>query len=285
MSIWKGIFLGIIQGLSEFLPISSSGHLKLFQHLFGIKEDNLFITVMLHVGTLVAVFIVYHSLIGKMIIEFFKSIKDIFTGKFKFNEMNMERRMMVMVIISTALLGIMVVPVFGGNSLKDYIERLNNCESIIPLGFAFLITGLLLIITFIITKKMGKKRQNAKVKDALIIGAAQCVATVSGISRSGSTVAAGLLCGLNREYMVQYSFILSIPVIIASALSEGKDAIAVGINVEIMPLIFGVIAALISGIAAIKFIEWLIKKDRYNLFGYYCGALGILTIILGICGV
>lgn len=284
MSLLKGIFLGIVQGLAEFLPVSSSGHLKLFQHLFDIKEDNLFITVMLHLGTLVAVFIVYHKLIGKMILEFFRSIGDICTGKFKFSQMNKERRMMVMIVISTALLGIMIIP-FGEHSLKDYIEMLNDCESIIPLGFAFLVTGLLLLITFWISKKSDRRRPQAKVGDALIIGASQCVATISGISRSGSTVAAGLLCGLDREYMVQYSFILSIPAILAAAASDAKSAFAGEVSVEAIPLIGGIIAALISGVAAIKLIEWLIKKDRYNIFGYYCGALGILVIILGICGV
>ena len=118
-----------------------------------------------------------------------------------------------------------------------------------------------------------------------VSGGAQCVATISGISRSGSTVCAGLLCGLNREYMVEYSFIMSIPVIIASALSEGKDAVSAGISVQTGPLIAGIIAALVSGIAAIKLIQWLIRKDRYKLFGYYCLAIGVLTLVLGIFGV
>ena len=199
--------------------------------------------------------------------------------------MNRYRRMMVMIIISTALLVFMVLPVFGGYSLKDGAEAINNSKSIVPLGFAFIITGIFLVMTFKITATYKKTRNGAKVKDALIIGGAQCVATISGISRSGSTVCAGLLCGLNREYMVEYSFIMSIPVIIASALSEGKAAYDSGINVEMAPLIAGIIAALISGIAAIKLIQWLIKTDRYKFFGYYCLVLGALTLVLGIFGV
>ena len=286
MTFFQGLFLGIVQGLAEFLPISSSGHLSLFQHLFSLEADsNLFITVMMHVGTLAAVFIVYYKVILKLVKEFCLSIRDICIGKFSFKEMNRYRRMMVMIIISTALLVFMVLPVFGGYSLKDGAEAINNSKSIVPLGFAFIITGIFLVMTFKITATYKKTRNGAKVKDALIIGGAQCVATISGISRSGSTVCAGLLCGLNREYMVEYSFIMSIPVIIASALSEGKAAYDSGINVEMAPLIVGIIAALISGIVAIKLIQWLIKTDRYKFFGYYCLVLGALTLVLGIFGV
>ena len=286
MSFLQGLFLGIVQGLAEFLPISSSGHLSLFQHLFGLDpNNNLFITVMMHVGTLAAVFIVYYKVIWKLIKEFVFSVRDIFTGKFSFKGMNRYRRMMVMIIISTAMLLIMVLPVFGGYSLKDGAEAINNSKSTVPLGFAFIITGVFLVMTFKISNTYKKTRNGAKVKDALIIGGAQCVATISGISRSGSTVCAGLLCGLNREYMVEYSFIMSIPVIIASALSEGKDAVSAGISVQTGPLIAGIIAALVSGIAAIKLIQWLIRKDRYKLFGYYCLAIGVLTLVLGIFGV
>lgn len=286
MSFLQGLFLGIVQGLAEFLPISSSGHLSLFQHLFGLDpNNNLFITVMMHVGTLAAVFIVYYKVIWKLIKEFVLSVRDIFTGKFSFKGMNRYRRMMVMIIISTAMLLIMVLPVFGGYSLKDGAEAINNSKSIVPLGFAFIITGVFLVMTFKVSNTYKKTRNGAKVKDALIIGGAQCVATISGISRSGSTVCAGLLCGLNREYMVEYSFIMSIPVIIASALSEGKDAVSAGISVQAGPLIAGIVAALVSGIAAIKLIQWLIRKDRYKLFGYYCLAIGVLTLVLGIFGV
>lgn len=286
MSFLQGLFLGIVQGLAEFLPISSSGHLSLFQHLFGLDpNNNLFITVMMHVGTLAAVFIVYYKVIWKLIKEFVFSVRDIFTGKFSFKGMNRYRLMMVMIIISTAMLLIMVLPVFGGYSLKDGAEAINNSKSIVPLGFAFIITGVFLVMTFKISNTYKKTRNGAKVKDALIIGGAQCVATISGISRSGSTVCAGLLCGLNREYMVEYSFIMSIPVIIASALSEGKDAVSAGISVQTGPLIAGIIAALVSGVAAIKLIQWLIRKDRYKLFGYYCLAIGVLTLVLGIFGV
>ncbi len=287
IDIIKQFILGMVQGFSEFLPISSSGHIKLFQHLFGYQgEENLIVSVFLHLGTLVAVLIVYHKLIWEMILEFFGSVKDLCTGKFRFSQMNSARRMMVMILLSTAMLGFMIIPL-GTYSLKDYIEMLNGSDSLIPLGFAFLVTGCLLLITFRVIAKQKEPRQNATVKDALIIGGAQCVATISGISRSGSTMASGLLCGLSREYMVRYSFILSIPAIAAAALSDGKDVLTgqATLNVSPVALIVGVLSAMVFGVLSIKMIEWLIKKDRYNLFGYYCLVLGIIVVVLGFIGI
>ncbi len=279
IEIIKHIVLGMVQGLSEFFPISSSGHIKLFQHIFGYTgEENLFVSIMLHLGTLVAVLIVYHKLIWELITEAFKAIGDIFTGKFSFKSMNSNRRMLVMLILATGMLGIMIIP-FGENSLKDYIEMLNGCESLLPLGFAFLFTGFLLILTFYVNKRNKTLHKDATLKDALIIGGAQCIATISGISRSGSTMASGLLCGLTREYMVKFSFIMSIPAILAAALSDAKDAIAGEIVVDVVPLIFGIVSAMVFGILAIKLIEWLIRKDRYSLFGYYCLALGVFVLV------
>jgi undecaprenyl-diphosphatase len=221
-----------------------------------------------------------------MVKEAFSSVRDICTGKFSFKEMNGVRRMLFMIVLSTALLGFMIIP-FGENSLKDYIEMLNTCQSLIPLGIAFLVTGFVLIFTFRITAKQQNPRANATVKDALIIGGAQCIATISGISRSGSTMASGLLCGLSREYMVKYSFIMSIPAILAAAASDASEVLSgeVTLNVEILPLIVGMISAMVFGVLSIKMIEWLIRKDRYNLFGYYCFTLGVTVIILGILGV
>ncbi len=285
MEILEYIFLGMVQGLSEFLPISSSGHLKLFGHLFGYGgQENLFVSVMLHLGTLAAVVIVYRRLIGQMIVEFFLSIRDLFTGRFHAKTMSPQRRLLFMIIVSTAVLLVLLIPI-GGRSIKGHIEALNSSDSLIPLGIAFMATGALLLFTFRYVKSIAKPRKSAKVKDALIIGGAQCVATISGVSRSGSTMCAGLLCGLDRSYMVKYSFIMSIPVILAAAASDAKDALQGEIAVDIIPLLFGIAASLFFGIVSIKVIQWLIKKDRYNIFGYYCAAIGLFTLVLGVCGV
>ncbi len=283
----KLFVLGMVQGFSEFLPISSSGHLKLFQHFFQMESDgNSFVSIMLHVGTLGAVLIVYHRLIWDLIVEFFKTIGDVFTGRFRFKTMNSTRRMMVMLICATLVLGIMVIP-FGEHSLKDYMEMLNELPNLVPLGIAFMVTGVLLITTFVITAKRKKNRNDATIRDALIIGGSQCVATMAGISRSGATMATGLLCGLSREYMIRFSFILSIPAIAAAALSETKTVIEdpSTLSVDLLPVVVGMISALVFGILSIKMIEWLLRKDRYQLFGYYCLTLGLIVVILGLIGV
>ncbi len=287
VEVLKQIFLGLVQGFSEFLPISSSGHLKLFQSLFGFEsEENSFISIMLHLGTLVAVFIVYHALIWNMIVEFFKLVKDLVTGRFRWSAMNDTRRMVVMVFISTAVLLVMLIP-FGSHNLMEYLEMLNELESLIPLGIAFMITGVLLIVTFIVNAKYQHRRTIPNVKDALVIGGAQCVATIAGISRSGSTMASGLLCGLSREYMVAYSFIMSIPPILAAAATEAKTVMesSASLSVEVAPMVAGMLSAAVFGVLSIKAIQWLIKKDRYKLFGYYCLTLGVLVIVLSLAKV
>ncbi len=282
----KQLVLGMVQGFSEFLPISSSGHLKLFQHLLGFQsEENSFVSIMLHLGTLVAVFIVYHKLIWDLICEFFRMVKDLFTGKFRYSQMSSLRRMMVMIIISTSLLLLMVIPL-GEHNLMDYLNMLNEAESLLPLGIAFMITGVLLIVTFIVNNRSQKRREDATLRDALLIGGSQCFATIAGISRSGSTMATGLLCGLSREYMVQYSFIMSIPPILAAALTEAKPILdgEVTMTVGVVPMIVGMLSATLFGVLSIKMIQWLLKKDRYKLFGYYCLTLGAVVITLSLCG-
>jgi len=286
VEIVKQFILGVVQGLSEFLPISSSGHLKLFQHFFEFEsEQNSYISIMLHLGTLVAVFIVYYKLIWQMIIEAFKIIRDLCTGRFRWSQMTGTRRMVVMVFISTALLLVMLIPV-GEHNIMDYLNMLNEMESLIPLGIAFMFTGILLIVTFIINAKYKQRRNEPTVRDALIIGGTQCLATIAGVSRSGSTMASGLICGLSREYMVAYSFIMSIPPILAAAATEVKTIMSTGAEmpVDILPMLVGMMSAMIFGVLSIKAIQWLIKKDRYKLFGYYCLTLGVVVVALSIAG-
>lgn len=286
VEIVKQFILGVVQGLSEFLPISSSGHLKLFQHFFEFEsEQNSYISIMLHLGTLVAVFIVYYKLIWQMIIEAFKIIRDLCTGRFRWSQMTGTRRMVVMVFISTALLLVMLIPV-GEHNIMDYLNMLNEMESLIPLGIAFMFTGILLIVTFIINAKYKQRRNEPTVRDALIIGGTQCLATIAGVSRSGSTMASGLICGLSREYMVAYSFIMSIPPILAAAATEVKSIMSTGAEmpVDILPMLVGMMSAMIFGVLSIKAIQWLLKKDRYKLFGYYCLTLGVVVVALSIAG-
>ena len=216
------IIQGIIQGLTEFLPVSSSGHLSVAQHFMNIGDESLIISIVLHLGTLAAVFAAFWGTIWGMIKEFFLTIRDIFTGKFSWRNMNDNRRMMFMVIIATLVL----VPVYF---FKDFFTSVEGDGDIIFEGCAFVFTAILLFLSDACVKgyKTGK---DMTVKDAITVGLFQCVALFPGVSRSGSTVTAGLFCGLTRETAVTYSFILGIPAILGGSVLEIKDAVSSGVQ-------------------------------------------------------
>lgn len=273
------IIQAIVQGLTEFLPISSSGHLSLVSHFTGSTgESATLLLVVLHLGTLVAVFIAFWNTIWALIKEFFIMIKDIFTGKFKWKEMNPERRMIMMLIISCIPLIFFYIP-----ELKwSFFSNIGNDKDILIEGFCFLYTAILL---FMATRcKSGKKTAgDIKAKDAVTVGIFQCIALLPGISRSGSTISAGLFRGLDRETAVKYSFILGIPPILAGALVEIKDAVGEGMaNTNILYLIIGFVIAAIVGFLSIKLIELLLKSDKFIIFSAYTLILGIAVIIIAI---
>lgn len=283
MEILSAIFQGIIQGITEFLPISSSGHLAIYQHLTGQSgEAGLLLSVLLHLGTLLAVCIVYRKTIFALIIEFFAMIKDIFTGKFKWSEMNTERRMIIMMIISSAMLIPIVLPIFGGNSLVDFLMPVESGEHIWVVGLMLLITAALMFVSYSITtsKRLVVKHQ-ATVKDAIFIGITQALAALfPGLSRSGSTTATALICGLDKKYATRYSFILSIPAVLAANIFSLKDAVETNADINVIAAIAGIITAAVVGIIAIKLFLWMVKKNSYIVFSYYCAAMGILVLII-----
>ncbi len=287
MEILSAIFQGIIQGVTEFLPISSSGHLAIYQHFTNSEgSDGLLFTVLLHIGTLLAVCIVYRNTIGKLILEAGAMLRDIFTGKFSIKKMNIERRTILMMILSSAMLLAVVAPVFGGNSAKDLCDTLSNDKDFFwVIGVMLLVTAVLMYISWRITSSNREPRHCATVKDSVIIGLTQAAAaTFPGLSRSGSTTAAALACGLDKQYATQYSFILSIPAVVAATALELKDAIEAGgiADLNIPAAIVGIIVSAIVGILAIKTFVWLIKKNRYIIFSYYCAIVGVLVIICSI---
>lgn len=280
----KAIGLGIVQGLTEFLPISSSGHLSVFQFFMNQQsgESSNLLSVLLHMGTLVAVFLVYYKTIWEMILEAFKSIKDIFTGKFSFKNMNDTRKMLVMMIVSCVPLLLLLIPIGNGNMLMDFLGGLSEDKDIIVEGCCFLLTAALLLIGTNVANK-SKEPKTIGTKRALGIGFAQFLAAgFPGISRSGSTISTGMLLGIDKEYMVRYSFILGIPAILAANVMEIKDAVENGSDLNIGAAIVGIITAAVVGFLAIKILEWLVKKDKFKFFGYYCLVLGPIVIILGI---
>lgn len=285
MSVLKAIILGFVQGVTEFLPISSSGHLSLFQHFLGVGgEGSLLFSVLLHLGTLIAVFIVFHKTIFELVLEAIDLIKDIFTGKFKFKKLEGKKKMLVMFVFSCIPLLFLLIPVGNDMKLMDLLSGFSEDDSILLEGFCFLATGVLLLTSTYISKKKTLTRE-VNTLDAFAIGFAQVFAAgFPGISRSGSTISTGMICGVSKSNMVEYSFILGIPAILVANIVEFKDAVELGSELEILPTIIGVAVAAVVGVLCIKLLQWILKKDAWKYFGYYCFAIGIITIFCSILG-
>lgn len=303
MNILEAIILGIVQGLTEFLPVSSSGHLTIFQHIMGIDmEGNLFFNVMLHIGTLVSVCAVYHKLILRLIKAFFALLRDIFTGNFHWSKMDGDTNLLVMLVIGLLPLFLLFVPIPGAGGLngKDMAEIWQGNTGYFTItGFALLATSILLWVGVKAMENTAKKyetransdnpgRRRLKTVDAVFIGLTQCLAAVfPGLSRSGSTLAMGELRGLNKQAAIDYAFILGIPSILAAALLEAIDAIkAQGtqdtLAVSMGAMVAGMIAAMIVGFFAIMLFKWMLEKDRTGVFAAYTAIIGIAVIVIGI---
>ena len=275
MSYIEAVVLGLVQGLAEFLPISSSGHLALLQQWFGIKEDSvLLFAVLLHVGTLISVFIVYWKDIWELIVELFLTIKDLCTGKGLRLEERPVRKLGVMIIVATIPTGII------GLLFNDFFNGLYN--SVIPIGAGLIITGFLLLIA----EKTGHSTRGIKqmnYRNALFIGTIQGIAIWPGISRSGSTLFGSLMCNLDRKFAVKFVFLISIPSILGSAILEAPDAIKSGMaGTDMGPVIAGMAVAAISGFVAIKTMIKIVSDKKLNYFSYYVWALGLIVICYGI---
>ncbi|MCC8131375.1 MAG: undecaprenyl-diphosphate phosphatase [Ruminococcus sp.] len=276
MSILSAIWQGIIQGLTEFLPVSSSGHLSLFQHFSGNSgEEGLVLTAVLHLGTLVAVCVVYYKEIWKLIKEFISMIKDIFTRKFSIDNASPERRLLFMFIISTAMLIPFAI-------FKGFFESFAEDDSILMEGICFLYTAAILFMADM-QAKGNKKMTDLKYSDSVKIGFFQGVALLPGVSRSGSTISAGIFCGLSRDAAVSYSFILGIPAIIAGCITEiAGAATSESSSVGFWPCFVGFIVAAVVGFLAIRLIQYIIKSDKFKIFWIYTGVLGVVVIIIAI---
>jgi len=292
IEIIKDIILGIVQGLTEFLPVSSSGHLTIAQHLMGMEEAGLFLDVMLHIGTLVAVLIFYRKLIGKLIVAFFSMVKDIFTGKFKWKEMDEDRNLIVMLVIGLVPLFLLFAPIPGTDmNIKDLADLFTGSEYFIVAGIALLATSFLLWLGIHLNNKMPvdektgiKGRSKYGILDAITVGIGQCFAAVfPGLSRSGTTLALGEMRGINKQSALDYTFILSIPAIIAAAVMEVKDLKPSDVSVEmLLPVLCGVIAAAIVGYMSIKLFKWLLKTDKTFVFVIYTAIAGVIVTIISV---
>lgn len=298
MTIFEAIIQGIIQGATEFLPVSSSGHLSISKHLFGIELPGILFDVMLHLGTLIAVVFVYRKLIWRLIKEFIALCGDLVHRRFRWSEMNHDRRLIFMLIIGLIPLFLLFLPIPGtGMDIKGLSETLGSDSDIVVEGLALLATSTLLFLGIKANKQVKAKRHrdasgklvrsNGRKKihtiDAILIGIMQCLAAVfPGLSRSGSTLSIGLLRGINQQTALDYSFVLGIPSIAAAALVSlldmGEQADAVGAA----PLIAGVITAAVVGFLAIKLLKWIVTTNKLEIFAFYTLIVGALITIIGI---
>ncbi|MEG1632460.1 MAG: undecaprenyl-diphosphate phosphatase [Oscillospiraceae bacterium] len=277
MTIWAAILLGLVQGIAEFLPISSSGHLSILQNLFGmtaLEGGHMFFDVLLHFGTLISICVVYWRDISDMVTELLALLKGTVRPSATDAKRGMSAaRLFLMLVVATLPL-LLVLPI------NNYVEPLYYKSGFI--GVAFLLTGGLLFVS----DKMspGKKTEKTmRIKDALTVGVCQAVAIIPGLSRSGTTITAGLATGLNRSFAVKFSFLLSLPAVLGANILSLVKAIQEGIDVTLLPAyLIGMVVAMVSGIFAIGLVKRIADKGRFGGFAYYCWGVGILTIILSL---
>jgi undecaprenyl-diphosphatase len=273
MNITEAILLGIIQGLTEFLPVSSSGHLVLFQHLHGLKEAELFFDVCVHLGTLLAVIVVFRLEIKNIILALMRFVSSSASKKTVLQkiEADPDLKMAFLIVIGsipTAVLGFL---------FRGIADRLFSSAFIA--GLMLMLTGLLLWITrWAATRVEQPGADRLTPQNALIVGVVQGLAIIPGISRSGSTISIGLLLGVNRETAAKYSFLLSIPAIIGAGLLSLKEGLS-QTDLAIQISLLGAGTAALVGYGALKSLLHVVRKGHLHLFAPYCWLVGILAIV------
>ena len=273
MSILSAVLLGLVQGVTEFLPISSSGHLAIAEHLLnmqGASDVPEFFDVLLHLGTLVAVFVAYWGDIREMIVEFFAGIGDLARHSTP-NPVPPARRLILMIIVGT-------LPLFAMVPFRRFFTGLG--DNMYFIGGALIFTGLLLFLSDR-TRRGRKTEKTATILDALLVGIGQAVALCPGVSRSGMTITTGCFAGFERKFAVRFAFLLSIPAVLGANILTLKDALDAGIDFSSVPVyLVGVAVAAVSGYACIRLLRYVADKGRFGAFAYYCWAAGALTLVL-----
>ena len=275
MSLLNALILGLIQGVAEFLPISSSGHLSIAQNLLGLGvkgADDRFFDVLLHLGTLAAVFAAYWPDIRNMVLEFFQTIRDALHGGMP-EQIPPARRLILLIIVGT-------LPLFLVLPIQDFVEGLSSNTYFV--GAALLATGVLLLACDKV-RKGRKNERTATMRDVLIVGVGQAIATCPGISRSGMTITAGCFVGFERRFAVRFAFLLSIPAVLGANILHIADAVKEGIKPELIPYyMVGVLVAAVSGYLSIRLLKFVAQKGKFGFFAYYCWAAGFITLILSV---
>ena len=271
MEFWMAIVLGVVQGVAEFLPISSSGHLSLLQHFFGMEEPDALYNILLHFATLIAVCVVYWRDIADMVLEFFRAIAALASGERTQGNPPEARRMILLLILGT-------LPLFLVLPFDDFVEGLG--ANPVFVSVMLLVTGCILFLS----DRYGGGRKNgrtATVKDVLLVGLAQGAATIPGLSRSGTTISAGMALGFDRNFAVRYSFLMSLPAVFgATLLKVVKVAKDGAFDTELLPMyLTGMVIAGVVGFFAISLVKLLASKGKFGSFAYYCWVVGIAALI------
>lgn len=271
MNIGDSIILGFVQGLTEFLPISSSGHLVLFQNLLGYQEPELLFDVVLHSGTILAVVIYFFTDLRMMISKSIGFIVDLAGKRRSINSVHDDPHISLTLwvligSVPTALIGIL---------FKSPLESLFNSIAIV--GIMLLVTGLILASTRFVSP-VHSSRKTVGLKTSILVGVAQGFAIIPGISRSGATIATGILCGMDRDLAARFSFLLSIPAVLGAVLLQVKagDFERVGV----LPLLTGFGSSAIAGLLALKILMTLVRRGNFSYFAPYCWVVGLVILFL-----
>ena len=268
------VVLGFVQGVAEFLPISSSGHLTLFQHFFGLPETDQLFNILLHFATLLAVCVVYWRDIWEMIVEFFSFFIDLFSHRRYRGNPPEARRMVLLIIVGT-------LPLFLVLPVKDKVEAFGN-NPLFVCG-ALMVTGCILFLSDQMARG-HKTARNATLLDVLLVGVAQGFATIPGLSRSGCTISAGMIRGFDRTFAVRYSFLMSLPAVLGATLLKVVKAVKAGVfDTELLPMyLTGMAIAGVVGYFSISLVKLLADKGKFGSFAYYCWIVGAAALAAGL---
>ena len=276
MNYLFSVAMGFLQGVAEFLPISSSGHLTLFQYFFSPEQNpeelDMLFTILLHFGTLISVCVYYWRDVISMIREFFLGLADLFSRRGSgYGRPPEARRLVLMIIVAT-------LPLFAVLLVKDAVDA--AFSNVTFVSAALIVTGFLLFFS----DRMARGRKNARsatMVDALLVGCAQAVGTLPGISRAGSTISAGMLCGFDRTFAVRFSFLMSLPAVLGANILEVADAIQTGgVDTSRLPMyLVGMVVSGVVGYFAIRLVNLLANKGKFGAFAYYCWAVGIVSLV------
>lgn len=276
MTALSAIFLGLVQGIAEFLPISSSGHLAVLQNVFHFQtaeEGHMFFDVLLHFGTVIAIIIAYWHDITDIVRDVLRFIRERNLPASQPRRDYPGSRLFLMIIIATLPLGV-ILPI------HDTLEQLYYKTWFI--GIAFILTGCVLFLS----DKMPSGRKNERtmrVRDAVVIGICQAIATIPGISRSGSTITAGLATGQDREYAMKFSLLMSIPAVLGANLLSFVKALGGGVDWSLMPVyLLGTAVAMVSGYFSIVLLRRIVQRGKFGNFTYYLWGVGVFTLVVSL---